>query len=431
MVISLVKKSDKVNLVNSFKVFEDLEQTKSGNRKMAILKEQINNEILKSLFLICFNPFKLLQIKKDLRNKKEEFDLNKQLFNVSFKNYLNFLNLTDRLSKRVITGNKSRLALIEFLQNCNALEQKWYMRIIQKDLKAGVSEVTINKVWKKLIPEFKIQKADKFDGKFFKRTGLEPKLDGFRCLAHKYPDLIVLLTSNGHQMNGFEEIERELKLFPDGYIYDGEITSNNFNAMSSSAFKHAKGKRAFLNIFDIIPISDFYEECYLAPAEVRRTLLETIYNDIIKTENLRFISLVPQKSYTDITMEQLEEEYKAVLDQGFEGIMIKDLSKPYVCKRGKHWLKLKPVDTFDIEIVDVQEGEGRLKNSLGALVCSFNGNTVNVGSGFSDELRKELWNKRNQLVGKIIEVKAQEITTNKSGENSLRFPIFKRMREDK
>ena len=69
---------------------------------------------------------------------------------------------------------------------------------------------------------------------------------------------------------------------------------------------------------------------------------------------------------------------------------------------------------------------------LGALVCeSRNGNLkVNVGSGFSEEQRKEYWNEN--LVGKIVSVKYNEIINRKTDSvKSLFLPVFMEIREDK
>ena len=85
---------------------------------------------------------------------------------------------------------------------------------------------------------------------------------------------------------------------------------------------------------------------------------------------------------------------------------------------------------MDLRVVDVVEGDGRLKGTLGALVVEFKGNTVNVGSGYSDRQRTEIWNNREDIIGRIIEVKYKEITKDKNtGLESLQFPVFVQIRE--
>jgi len=85
-----------------------------------------------------------------------------------------------------------------------------------------------------------------------------------------------------------------------------------------------------------------------------------------------------------------------------------------------------------LEIENVEEGTGKNLGRLGALVCSGNDDDrhvhVNVGSGFSDDLRTQLWSVRNSVPGQIVEVRADAITQNQDGTYSLRFPRFLRFR---
>ena len=56
---------------------------------------------------------------------------------------------------------------------------------------------------------------------------------------------------------------------------------------------------------------------------------------------------------------------------------------------------------------------------------------MKVGSGFSDELRRQIWTHEVMIVGKIVEIQYFEETTNADGGISLRFPVFKDFRPDK
>ena len=73
---------------------------------------------------------------------------------------------------------------------------------------------------------------------------------------------------------------------------------------------------------------------------------------------------------------------------------------------------------------------------LGAIVCQSGPAdnktiTVSVGSGFSDDHRSDLWNIRDQLLGKIVALKYNSRIKNKQGGDSLFLPIFLEIREDK
>ncbi len=56
---------------------------------------------------------------------------------------------------------------------------------------------------------------------------------------------------------------------------------------------------------------------------------------------------------------------------------------------------------------------------------------MNVGSGFSHQLRAELWANKEAQTDRIIEIEYKEETTDKNGKHSLREPKFKRFRNDK
>ena len=80
----------------------------------------------------------------------------------------------------------------------------------------------------------------------------------------------------------------------------------------------------------------------------------------------------------------------------------------------------------------LEEGTGRNEGRLGALVCEGEDDgrniLVNVGSGFSDADRSTFWTDRGDVVGQIVEVRADAITQNQDGTYSLRFPRFLRFR---
>jgi DNA ligase-1 len=133
--------------------------------------------------------------------------------------------------------------------------------------------------------------------------------------------------------------------------------------------------------------------------------------------------------------DQLNRYAKDQVNAGFEGIMIKDVDAPYECKRNTFWMKWKPTITVDLTVVGIEEGTGRNKGRLGALVCQGVDDgkeiSVNVGSGFSDGDRDDYWTNSDSIIGRTAEVLCDVITQNQDGTYSLRFPRFVRFRDDK
>ena len=87
---------------------------------------------------------------------------------------------------------------------------------------------------------------------------------------------------------------------------------------------------------------------------------------------------------------------------------------------------------MDLPIVKCEEGTGRLSGMLGAFVLRYKNNEVRVGSGFTDEQRKNFWEHKEAMVDVLCEVKYKEISKDKNtGMDSLQFPIFVQIRSDK
>jgi DNA ligase-1 len=63
------------------------------------------------------------------------------------------------------------------------------------------------------------------------------------------------------------------------------------------------------------------------------------------------------------------EEFAArALDDGQEGVMVKSIDAPYAAgRRGKSWLKVKPVHTLDLVVLAVEQGSGRRSEWLSNL----------------------------------------------------------------
>ena len=92
-------------------------------------------------------------------------------------------------------------------------------------------------------------------------------------------------------------------------------------------------------------------------------------------------------------------------------------------------MKVKKFNEADVLCVGINEGDGRLKGTTGALVCKFiyKGKEcdVEVGTGINDSDRKLIFDNPSLVVGKVITIKYFEVSKDsKTGKYSLRFPSF-------
>jgi DNA ligase-1 len=185
-------------------------------------------------------------------------------------------------------------------------------------------------------------------------------------------------------------------------------------------------------VFDIIPLDSFQEGHYNAQQCKRLDILEASRSRFDATDCLRLMDGITVDLDTAEGHDIMNRYAQDAVANGFEGIMIKDLSAPYECKRSSFWMKWKPTITVDLNIVGFEEGTGRNVGRLGAIICEGEDNErnilVNVGTGLSDSNRDEYWTARDQLLGRVIEVEADAVTQNQDGSYSLRFPRFVRFR---
>ena len=356
-----------------------------------------------------------------------------------------FVELSMRLAGRNLTGHAARDA-IELAMSVATDEQwnDWYRRILIKDLRCGVSEKTVNKVVPGTIPVFTCALAHdsaKHEKKMKGKKQIEIKLDGVRVITIIRGNKVEMFSRNGKQFHNFghiiEELEAVVAEYPVPYplVLDGEVMSSDFQDLMKQV--HRKdGKQstdAVLHLFDTIPLGCFREGSWDKPQSFRSAITKHWVED--HKEALPHVTAL---DWEDVDLDTPEGEARFVelnkqaVEGGYEGVMIKDIDAPYECKRTHAWLKAKPFIEVTLEVKEVEEGTGRNEGRLGAFVCEGVDDgkdiRVNVGSGFTDAHRDEYWNGRGNIIGQLVEVRADAITQNQDGTYSLRFPRFKTFR---
>jgi DNA ligase-1 len=360
-----------------------------------------------------------------------------------------FRALADNLARRELTGDAAKTAIELCLSVAKQSEwNDWYMRILAKDLRCGFSEVTVNKVVKKinpkyLIPVFECQLAHdstNHESKVCGKKLIEVKLDGVRILTIVYPDgQVNQYSRNGKELVNFGHIKKQFEQVATGllepWVFDGEIMSSSFQDLMKQVHRKSAVATddAVLNLFDCIPLVHFKAGKWNAKQTFRTAhVMQFVEHHQATLTHVRALA----QELVDLDTPEGKLRFKEInaqaIEGGYEGIMIKEPDAGYECKRSVSWLKLKPFIEVSLGVIDVEEGTGKNVGRLGALVCEGidDGKTirVNVGSGFSDEHRIEYWGGRTALNGSIVEVRADAITQNQDGTYSLRFPRFLRFR---
>ena len=376
-----------------------------------------------------------------------------------------FNELMLQLSQRRLTGHAARDAVQSLAERFDSDEWNTFLApVLRRDLRAGISDKTINKICKGSayeVPMFGCQLATNSEGRPEMKGNkrLEPKLDGVRALFTVYlsdfnETTVMCFSRNGKVFENFTHIEEQIRenwlkmvratnsvdqgrSLGDGFVLDGEVIGHTFQELMRQARRkdNVQAEDSVFNIFDIIPLQDFRRGHWNTQLKKRIDLLDAMRPVIENMPNVELLPHIMVDLDTAAGKDQLERYAKDNVNAGFEGIMIKEMNAPYICKRSTDWMKWKPTITVDLEVIGVEEGTGRNKGRLGALVCAGEDDakfiTVNVGSGFSDIDRDELWRDRNMVIGKTCEILCDVITQNQDGSYSLRFPRFVRFRDDK
>jgi DNA ligase-1 len=415
-----------------------------------------NSQVFLGFLKACYNPFVTFGVKQ-IPDTVGIIDADNP--------WSDFNDLLLDLSYRKLTGHAARDAIQEMAERFDSEEWNTFCApVLRRDMRAGISSTTINKIVKKTeyeIPIFGCQLATNSEGrpemKGTKR--LEPKLDGVRALFVVIPSddgevTTICYSRNGKQFDNFSHIEEQIRdnfttivracvgadqgrSLINGFVLDGEVIGNTFQELMRQARRKTdvQAEDSVFNVFDIVPLEDFRGGHWNAQLRKRIALLDNMRPVISKMPNVELLPHIMVDLDTAAGKDQLERYAKDNVNAGFEGIMIKEMEAPYICKRSTDWMKWKPTITVDLEVVGVEEGTGRNQGRLGALVCAGVDDgkeiSVNVGSGFSDTDRDDYWGNRNLVIGRTAEVLCDVITQNQDGTYSLRFPRFVRFRDDK
>ena len=405
--------------------------------KQAVLKKYADDDVVKRYLQIAFDPYKVFGIS----TKK----LTKDVFHGDIEVILDVLDLFEYLEE-YNTGRDYDIAVCRICLDYIASEDRECAELLEKlickDLSIGCDSKTINKEIPGLIPTFDVMLANKyFDKSTYvegKKFAITTKIDGGRIIALKENGQVSFFTRAGQKYEGLVDLESEmLRLLPDNWCLDGEITllSNPKALTSKEQYKETmkivrtkdKNKHGIkMLVFDVMSAEDFKRQRCDMPYSRRRAVLEELFN----IYDFRYFELLPIL-YVGEDTSKITEILDEEVANGEEGVMINIWDAPYEFKRTNNLLKCKKFDSCDLRVCSLEEGSGKYTGMLGAFVCEYKGGEVRVGSGLTDDLRKEIWQNPEKYLNVIVEVSYFEETKDSAGKLSLRFPTFKDFRPDK
>lgn len=473
-------------------ILDEIAATDSTTLKQQMLKLAAAGplgETLKKIYYLTYCKQVQFGIKKI-----PEYDNSVKLVRYEIENVLEFLE--EDLAKRVLTGNTAIQALTQKLDALHPDDAKVIERVIKRDLECGASRTIANKVWPKLIPEQPQMLATAYSEKAIQNIKFpamaQLKADGARCFAEiRGPNIedVKLLSRAGNEYLGLDNIKKELlesvsdllSRTDDGLLIDGELVyvpeSQNVTTDVLGAFmdddyvpeekpsvaairsesngianKSLKG-----TISKVEAQSMSFQVWDITDLKVYRGAKSQVYKDryqllteVIKPGG----KLIVIESTVVHSLEEAREVYKKYVDQGLEGIILKNMLGLWENKRSKNQVKFKEEIQVDMVIVGYYP-HNKDPNKLGGITVETKCKRVrvNCGSGFTDTTqikkkgqwvpiplehrdvldREALMFEGDELIGRIVQIKCNGwIKAEKRiGQVGLFLPIMECFRDDK
>ncbi|AWY10234.1 DNA ligase [Acinetobacter phage AM101] len=473
-------------------ILKAIESTDSTNEKLAILKANADNETLKNVYRMAYHPRLQYGIKKI-----PDYDNSRKLVDVELDSVLEFLERD--LATRVLTGNTAIGALSQKLSALQPEDSEVVCRIIKRDLECGASATIANKVWKGLIPSQPQMLASSMSEKalsFIKFPAIaQLKADGARCFAEIRGDNIEdvkFLSRAGNEYKGLDNIARELIAATRSYrqehgpvMVDGELVAvsrpvknkvdledlfgdaqevdedfkvdqknvvlrSESNGLANKSLKGTISKQEAetlsFQVWDLVPLNVVYD----GQTSKKYTERFADLTSILKHSNR--VLLI--ESTLVHNLDEAKAIYKKYVEQGLEGIILKNTFALWENKRSKNQVKFKEEIIIDLRVVSVQE-HSKDPSKLGAVFLRSDDNLIRVkcGSGFTDtnavkvkgewvpipydqldELnRSKLWLEQDDLIGTVVSIKCNGwiAAEGRTEYVSLFLPVIECLRRDK
>jgi bifunctional non-homologous end joining protein LigD len=221
----------------------------------------------------------------------------------------------------------------------------------------------------------------------------ERKLDGVRCLAHRYDGgSIRLVSRTDRAMNGdYPELVRALETEQcQDFVVDGEVVAFDHRGVTSFSRLQRRGRERvalFYYLFDVLRLDG--DDVRELPLRERKARLRGALHFG------RPVRLTPHRN------ERGEEMFAEACRKGLEGVIAKRADSPYRATRSSDWRKLKCHAEQELVIGGYTEPQGS-RTDFGALLVGYweHGRLSyagKVGTGFDHPTLSELGQRLREL----------------------------------
>jgi DNA ligase-1 len=445
-------------LDNIAKVLNIIKNTSGYINKQQLLAKNENLPGLKKVLYFIYNPYNKTGISASKYSTAKLFAHQMKDFAYGSDPFIDVFVIMKYLEQHNTGTTEDLMYIAKFIKcvetayNKDSIVLETAEAIVTQNLQIGVSVKTLNAVFgDKFIPVVGCMLGKGFeDVKNIEwPCVMTEKLDGIRRILIKKNGVCRFYSRSGHEDVGLETLLQEARYLPDNRVYDGELladsefTNNIAQRQATSSIAASRGVKGGLifNVFDMLPIEDFFSGVSEDSALTRKIVLAaTLMDESLQllTEDwprhiayygvhveLPHIKAVPilglAKSEADVV-----PVVTNIWERGGEGVMLNTVAGKYEIKRSNQLVKVKRTIDVVLPVVDLIEGTGKYVGMLGAIVVDYKGTRVGVGSGFADYERIMIWSNPDLYIGKKVEIDTFGESVNQRGIRSLNCPIFKR-----
>lgn len=274
------------------------------------------------------------------------------------------------------------------------------------------------------------QSYSKHAGKIKFPAAVQPKLDGHRCIAVIEDGIATLWTRTQKPITGVPHINAALEAMslPD-MILDGELYNHDYRNKFEELTSFIRNQNPKLGHeavqYHVYDIADdprgfqdrFYETYMLTEHTYDYELNVTGENEFVKVVETRYVN----------SEDEMMDVFHEFLEEGYEGLMVRNIDSRYVNKRSYDLQKVKEFDDAEFPIVGVQQGRGKMAGKAIFICQTKSGEMFNVKMVGSIDALAQYFDRPELTIGRWLTVKFQGMT---SANGVPRFPIGMRFRED-
>lgn len=411
-------------------ILEQLRNTSSTKEKFNILLSHKDNKDLEKVLKYTYDkvdftygvtPTTVLDFNSNEYSDKEMFEV------------------LDILNRREATGHKALALAKNFYESCDKTIKDLFLKILDRDLKIGVNEKTLNKVFKGIVPKPNYERCDILNEKTLKKFTfpgfIQLKCDGTYREAYIHNGIVEFKTRSGESYKN-PVLEEILKTLPEGY-YLGEFTlgrADNPDANRAEGNGNINSDNPDFNnihytIWDYLTEDEYtLKDSKRGYDERFETLTKTL-----ETLNSSLVHVVPSLRVNNIN--DALNVTSDWMNKGLEGGVLKSSKMKFKNGTSKEQLKIKLKVDVEVRCTGFLEGTKGTKYEGKNKVITFENDEGTIKgqcSGMTDSMVEEVTKNPEKYIGKVLSVQFNDLTKAEGHEfYALSHPRFAEWRDDK